>query len=135
MGEFKLIDNEENIKVSSSTIPMKVYLSASWDDRDIVIEFKDRLYSLYGDRIVVTCSWWEHVGRDTIIYAFEDRNGVDACDLFILYNTKKKTGGKLIEYGMACGLRKIVWVYGIPLTTIFRHLSQYRGEKLPERFE
>lgn len=111
---------------------IRIYISASWDDRDKVMEFKNNIDDSHKGRYELTCRWWDHTGDDSITYALEDVIGVSKCDIFIFYNGEKKTSGKFIEFGMALAFRKTIKVYGKPLTTVFRKLTEYCGEELPK---
>jgi hypothetical protein len=111
---------------------IKVYLSASIEDKDSILKFIQNIEKAHKDKYEITCRWWDRIGNDKITYALECMNGVKEADLFLMYNGNKKTTGKSIELGMAIILGKIIRVYGNPLTTIFNSLIKYCGKELPK---
>ena len=111
---------------------IRVYLSASIDDREKVLEFIGNIEREHGGRYQITCRWWDNIGDDKITYALECIIGVKECDLFLIFNGDKKTSGKTIELGMAIILGKVIRLYGNPLTTIFGSLIKYYGNRLPK---
>jgi len=62
------------------------------------------------------------------LYIEEDIKAIRKCDLFIMYNTNKKTSGKFIELGMAIILNKPILIYGKDITSMFKSRTQYCGE-------
>ena len=102
---------------------MKIYIAASWNDRETVKIISDQL-SKYD--IKTTCKWWTHEDASCYsIYAIEDKKAIEECDIFILYNTSLKTQGKMIEFGMAISLEKKIVVIGELITSVFRFFIDY----------
>jgi nucleoside 2-deoxyribosyltransferase len=98
---------------------MKFYIGSSYDDRIIAKEFADKMEER-GHKC--TCKWWRHWNEDrSNVYCEEDIAGVEACEIFVIYNGPKKSPGKLIEAGMAIALGKPVYLFGQKLNTIFIH--------------
>ena len=110
---------------------IKIYVSASFNDKEKIIRFKKYIDNAHDGKYEITCRWWDHTGDDSITYALEDLIGVRECDIFILYNGSEKTSGKIFEFGMAVALGKTIKIYGNPLTTVFRHFGEYCGLRLP----
>ena len=111
---------------------IKIYISASLQDRGVVQQFKNNIDDAHKGKYEITCRWWDEDDDDPITRALECKIGVAECDLFIMYNGTKKTTGKSIELGMAILAGKPTLIYGEPLTTSFRAVVKYCGNKLPE---
>ena len=107
---------------------IKFYVAASWEDRHIAESMANEIKRKYGWEN--TSIWWTHEDRNKkLMYAVEDVDNVRECDVLFVYNGELKTAGKFIEIGIALGLKKPVFLFGKPLTTIFGELIIYKGEK------
>lgn len=98
---------------------MKLYLSSSVCDMQVLKELSKKLESLGH---TITRKWWENTEgnkEEQDSYAIKDKEAIEKCDLFIMYNGEKKTSGKLIEFGIAIGCGKPIIKFGNKLTSVF----------------
>lgn len=103
------------------------FIASSWEDRKIANSLSKKFILDFGWRCNTT--WWFHVNEGKgLHYALEDMDNVKKADLLIVYNSGKKTTGKLIEIGMALALDKRVFIYGKPITGVYSNLVKYMGE-------
>lgn len=103
-----------------------IFIAGSMKDVEKIKKIAN-VYEEYGH--VIKRKWWNQTDENKKHeYALEDKKAIKKCDLFIMYNGTKKTGGKYVELGMALMEDKEVHVYGKKLTTIYRHLTKYISE-------
>lgn len=106
----------------------RVYVSSSWEDKEVAHSIAILFMRMGYD---ITCEWWNHSGKNRLMYGIEDKIGVEDCDLFIFYNGEHKTTSKFVELGIAIGLGKPVRIYGNPISGVFGSNIMYCG-KLPD---
>jgi hypothetical protein len=98
---------------------LRVYLASSWEYKDIV---KGLMKYLEEKGCTITEDWTTHEDpKREEEWAKRDYQGVEICDVFIIYEPKKRTSGKYIELGMALAWGKPIYVVG-EITTVFRTL-------------
>lgn len=108
---------------------MKIYVSGSVDEKDIIIKIASYYSENY--KCIITRPWWTirpNNETDRSMFAIKDEIAIKECDIFILYNSGNKTSGKFIELGIAIALNKKIFVYGKPLTSVFRCKTYYIGD-------
>ena len=89
---------------------MKIYIAGSWAERDVI---KDLMKYLEDIGHVITEDWTLHTGKNmNHEYATKDINGINECDVFILFLSKDKTFGKAFEMGYACSADKHIIAFG-----------------------
>lgn len=89
---------------------MKIYIAGSWADREAV---KDLMVYLEDIGHVITRDWTVHNKKNmNHEYATEDINGINNCDVFILFLSKEKSFGKAFEMGYACSADKHIIAFG-----------------------
>ena len=102
---------------------MKIYVAGSWEDRKDV---KAIMWRLECDGHVITEDWTKHedpaLGHE---YCIKDMQGIDECDVFVMYLSKKKSFGKAFEMGFASAKDKHIIVFGDPTlaTSVFFKMS------------
>jgi hypothetical protein len=106
---------------------MKVYLAATFTERERVRQYKDKLFQL-GHEVI--SSWLDEIARPDFLtevefkkkLAFKDIVEVYAADLLI-QDTEQSSGGKNVELGVAFGQfhDKLIWTVGPP-TNVFQEL-------------
>lgn len=97
---------------------MKIFVSASWQDKEIAKELMDALEK-HGHEI--TERWYTHLEKEKYkSFAEEDVEGVKKCDTYIMYNGGVTTAGKYVEMGIAIAWKKRIITVGRKLTTVFR---------------
>jgi len=105
---------------------LKIYISGALKDEKECIKIANKYEN---DGHIITRKWWEFKSNDPDVkkaYANMCKKAIKECDLFILYNSDSITSGRYTELGMAIILEKMIYVYGNPLTTIFRHDCYHR---------
>lgn len=55
----------------------------------------------------------------------EDIKAIKECELFVLYNGERKSGGKYIELGIAIAFNKPVVIYGNNITSIYKSRTHH----------
>lgn len=108
---------------------VRFYIAASYDDKEIAKKIALYFEDKYG--WICTCYWWTHIKVnefDRLSFAAEDLKSVKDSDLFFMYNSEKKTGGKMVEMGIALAIGIPVYIIGKKITTVFGELTNYLGE-------
>jgi nucleoside 2-deoxyribosyltransferase len=115
--------------MSNPYSPLKVYVAARWDDRDVALELKR---TLERNGLIVTSTWLTphdnqsmdalkargplRVVADARERAIKDFEDIDASDVLLVYSPKSShrngTGGKHVETGYALANGKPVFVLG-----------------------
>lgn len=107
---------------------IKFFIAGSWEDRIICRDFAEELIN-DNKNWICTTNWWEHGDKNkSLQYAIEDLENLKSSDILIVYNSDKKTTGKLIEIGIALGLKIPVFIYGNNITGIYKELIKYKGQ-------
>jgi nucleoside 2-deoxyribosyltransferase len=109
---------------------MNVFVAASWCDREIARQIAEELRK---NGIEVTTTWWTHESETrSQDWCNDDIKNMKKADMLIIYNSGAKTGGKHVELGMAIMKNIPIIVYGIPLTTVYRHQTYFINTKAIE---
>ena len=107
-----------------------MFIAGSIEDKDKLIKLVEH-FEIMG--CVITRKWWKFTTdkeHNYPIYVEEDIKAIKECDLFVLFNTDKKTGGKYIEIGIAIAFNKPILIYGDNITSIYRSRVHCIREKL-----
>ena len=102
---------------------MKVYVAGSWDDR---LEVRELMNVLEFEGHFITEDWTKHedqgLGHE---YCIKDIQGMDKCDIFVMFLSGKKSFGKAFEMGYAHAKDKHIIVFGDPVfaTSVFFKMS------------
>ena len=102
---------------------MKIYIAGSWEDRKDV---KAIMWRLECDGHVITEDWTRHedpaLGSE---YCIKDMQGINECDVLVMYLSEKKSFGKAFEMGYARAKDKHIIVFGDPTlaTSVFFKMS------------
>jgi len=106
-----------------------VFVAASWADREVAKQISEELEK--DGLFNVTTRWWNHTGQNNACYAREDIDSVKAADIFVMYNTEKRTTGKIAELGMAL-LRGIpIFIFGEKIDSIYGSIVFQHAETTP----
>ena len=107
---------------------MKFFIAGSWEDRDMVEKLTHDIWKKFGNWNSTT-SWWKHEDKGLgLAYAYDDKENLRKADIFIIYNTDRKSTGKIVELGMAIAWDKPIFVYGKPISGVYETFTKYMGE-------
>ncbi len=110
---------------------MKFYVAGKWQDRENVRQLMD---SIQGLGHVITYDWTideENAAGYPVVNTINDTRGVQICDAYVgRFVNKNKYQGALVEFGIALGCNKRIFIIGHAVDTcIFtNHPSVQRFE-------
>jgi nucleoside 2-deoxyribosyltransferase len=112
---------------------IRVYLAAPYAMRPEALRVRRALKQ---SGIGCTSRWLEDEGTISDEWAQKDFADVARCDVFVLLNAQewsdKGTGGRHVEFGYACALRKPILLVGVR-TNLFHQLVHYMAtEQTPD---
>jgi hypothetical protein len=100
----------------------KIFVAGSWVDRLAVKELVELLEET--TNILVVEHFWTHTQRGKWReFAKSDKQGLLDAEIFVMYNGKKDSPGKFIEFGAAM-IREIpIYIFGRKISSVFRYFA------------
>lgn len=104
-----------------------IYVCASFEDAPLVKEIEKQLIK---KEFEITSNWTDHIHDSEMLkYMDEDIEGIQRADLLLVWHNGRNSGGKLIEIGMALQKGIPVYLFGNPLSNIFRFRINYHKKQ------